>query len=186
MGHVPHQFQLQAFASETVSGDLQLSGSLTRSAGALFITYMVEGDLESIRWPQPSLASERCHGLWQNTCFEFFISVKGSSAYWEGNLSPNGFWNVYRFTAYREGMQEELAVGHLWPLAERNQRIFNLSCRLETLGIVEDNLAIEIGVSSVLQSGSGEISYWALSHPGSKPDFHDRQSFILESPAVAR
>ena len=185
MEQVSHHFQLQPFGPETREKSLEISGSLTRLSGVLVIDYRVEGDLDTISWPAPSTTSDRCHDLWQNTCFEFFVNPKGASGYWEGNLSPSGCWNLYRFSAYREDMREEKAVDTLWSLNSQDNSVWNFVCRLETSGIFGDEIELKVGVSSVIRSRADAVSYWALCHPGLKPDFHDRASFNIELPAVA-
>lgn len=39
-----------------------------------------------------------------------------------------------------------------------------------------------LGLSAVIEEGSGCVSYWALAHPSAKPDFHHPGSFILTLP----
>ena len=34
------------------------------------------------------------------------------------------------------------------------------------------------GVTAVIETAEG-VSYWALSHPGAKPDFHDSKAFLV-------
>ena len=38
---------------------------------------------------------------------------------------------------------------------------------------------MRIGLSAVIEDTAGSLSYWALHHPRSKPDFHHRGGFIL-------
>jgi hypothetical protein len=37
---------------------------------------------------------------------------------------------------------------------------------------VEAGTTWELGLSAVLEENDGTKSYWALAHPGDKPDFH--------------
>ena len=39
-----------------------------------------------------------------------------------------------------------------------------------------------LGLSVVIETLDGAISYWALAHPSEKPDFHHPDSFILTLP----
>lgn len=39
--------------------------------------------------------------------------------------------------------------------------------------------AWRLGLSAVIKDRLGGVSYWALAHPGGKPDFHHADSFIL-------
>ena len=38
------------------------------------------------------------------------------------------------------------------------------------------------GLSAVIETIDGAISYWALAHPAEKPDFHHPDSFVLTLP----
>ncbi len=118
--------------------------------------------------------------LWEETCFEFFLGVMNSDQYWEFNLSPAGHWNVYRFTSYREGMKEELAFASL-PFSIQNQPdALRLALELELGRIVPADQPVKVAISAVIRSIDGKMLYWALIHPGPKPDFHRRDSFIVE------
>ncbi len=39
-----------------------------------------------------------------------------------------------------------------------------------------------LGVSAVVETKEGSLSYWALAHPPGKPDFHHPDSFALTLP----
>jgi hypothetical protein len=41
----------------------------------------------------------------------------------------------------------------------------------------------QIGLTAVIETATGEKSYWALHHPAEKPDFHHRGGFALSLPA---
>jgi hypothetical protein len=117
--------------------------------------------------------------LWEETCLELFLGAKGSGRYWEFNLSPAGHWNVYRFTSYREGMQEEPALSSL-PFGVRIEPgILRLSLDLDLRKILPAGEAVEAGVCAVIRTATGGTSHWALAHPGPRPDFHRRDGFAL-------
>lgn len=40
--------------------------------------------------------------------------------------------------------------------------------------------ATRLGLSAVVEENDGTKSYWALAHPGRRPDFHHAESFVLE------
>lgn len=140
---------------------------------------------------------QRCDGLWHHTCFEAFVGVLGADNYWEFNLSPSGDWNVYRFSGYRTGQAPELAYSQL-PLTLMGPRAappladcrlgapralveLELSCALPPLlqDRVLNGAPLELGLTAVLEGQDGELSYWALGHPASEPDFHDRRGWLL-------
>ncbi|KJS00394.1 MAG: hypothetical protein VR65_12895 [Desulfobulbaceae bacterium BRH_c16a] len=178
-------FQLRSFTPGSAPKGLKISGSVGRRPGSLHIEYRVEGDLHRIIRPMPVPGPTRRHELWRQTCFEFFLGIQGESAYWEGNLSPCGAWNVYRFSDHRQEMREENAVGG--PVcrmeAERGRLLF--SCTIDIRDICKDCIPLEAGIACVIEDFHGAVSYWAVDHCGSKPDFHDRRSFLLKLPAIA-
>jgi hypothetical protein len=114
---------------------------------------------------------------------EFFLAAAGNSDYWEYNLSPSGDWNVYHLDGYRKGLAEEPAYKQL-PLnvmRDDKQLSLSLTCELPpALATPTAAAGLEVGVSAVLQSSSGELTYWAVAHPGGAPDFHHREGFCLK------
>jgi hypothetical protein len=46
--------------------------------------------------------------------------------------------------------------------------------------------ALQLGVTAVLESVDGAISYWALAHPAPEADFHHRAGFRVQLPAPVR
>jgi hypothetical protein len=143
----------------------------------LILTYSAGGALNQILWPA-SLSSQpqRRDELWKHTCFEAFIKPVGQDRYWEINISPAGDWNVYRFTSYRNEMTREEAVQALHPIFTRNGDQWRLSYEIwvPAWAVATE---LEVGLTSVIEDTSGEISYWAIHHAGAQPDFHLANSF---------
>jgi hypothetical protein len=173
-------FSLQPFPGACAPPDLVISGSITRTSTTLAIEYRLRGRLEGLVIPAPAERPVRKHGLWQETCFEFFLGVKQSRRYWELNLSPAGHWNVYRFAAYRQGMQEEKAVTALPFNVHAQSDSLSLFVEFPLGRIIEAHQLLEIAVSAVIQPGVGQATLWALIHPGPQADFHCRDGFALE------
>ncbi|MEA5513165.1 DOMON-like domain-containing protein [Nodularia sp. UHCC 0506] len=172
-------FSLQPFPSQESLPNLQITGNIARYSNQLSLCYQLIGDLNQVIIPPLSDTPTRNHALWENTCFEFFIAIKDSAQYWEFNLSPAGHWNVYHFDNYRQGMQEETAFSIL-PFSIQKQ-LDNLTLILDVdLGkIVAREQEIEVAITTVIQDRNINITYWALTHPGIKPDFHLRDSFLI-------
>jgi len=103
-----HSFSLQPFSPASPLLHLQITGNIGRRANTLAIHYALFGHLPELVIPASADIPARKNHLWEKTCFELFLAVKNSPQYWEFNLSPAGHWNVYRFGAYRQGMQEEM------------------------------------------------------------------------------
>ncbi len=178
-------FQLRPFSPGEAPQGLRISGSVDRLPGNLSLKYIVEGDLAGIVLPDPAQSIIRRHQLWRRTCFEIFWGRPGQAAYWEGNFSPAGDWNVYRFNDYRQGMEEEERLGLPSCQAIEAPGRLEFTCKMDIHRILGDSELLEAGISCVLEPG-GRISYWAIDHCGEKPDFHDRRSFQLQLGAPSK
>jgi len=174
-----HHFTLLPSDTGTAPAGLTLGGSLTRRGEGLAIRYVLAGGLDELRIPAPARPSTRRDGLWESTCFEFFLAVPGEEAYWEFNLSPSGDWNVYRLAGYRQGLRAETAYGGLEIETRRQNGSMQLSlaCALPPPALRHPRL--EVAISAVLAQQDGRLSYWALAHPGPEPDFHRRDGFLI-------
>ena len=174
------KFILQPFPTTQPLPDVQIIGNITRNENKLNLDYTLNGNIAEVDIASPSDTPTRKDELWQDTCFEFFLSIKDSPGYWEFNLSPSGDWNVYRFTGYRQGMAEETAFTELPFSVERRLDSLALSLDLDLAKIVWGEAAIEVAITMVIKDQNSEVSYWALTHRGVAADFHLRDSFIIE------
>ena len=159
----------------------RIEASVSRStADVLAVTYRLYGDLDRLRVP-PWHSPRICERLWEHTCFEMFVARPDASAYHELNFAPSGAWAAYAFARYREA--SPLAHASLAPQIAvcRDEGRFELeaSIRLEGLSPDYARAPLALGLSAVVEDGEGGLSYWALAHLGSKPDFHHRGSFSL-------
>lgn len=171
-------FTLQTWDNSAVG--FQVSGHAVRSRTGPHLCYELLGKLTELLLPAPNAAPCRTNGLWQSTCFEFFVAPKGLPQYWEVNLSLSGDWNVYAFADYRTGMREESALSVL-PFTMQQQAD---CCRLELdfplAKLISPEQSVEMAVSAVLQERNSRRSFHALAHLGFQPDFHQRQSFLIK------
>jgi len=142
--------------------------------------FHLQGDLHKLQWPPASLvAPERRDLLWQNTCFEVFLS-SGKSAqdpYFEINAAPQGDWNIYSLQAYRQNLtvfqQGQITVQSEMSPSKDQARVS------VTLNASFSSAPHFVGLTAVLQFQDGSLSYWALHHPHSEADFHDKRGFIV-------
>ena len=171
-------FNLKPFVLNTAP-ELEITGNISRKHNQLQIKYLLVGNLAAIVIPPLSKVPTRQYDLWEHTCLEFFLGLKGFSKYWEFNLSPVGDWNIFRFANYRQGITEDLAFNSLpfnvWQQTDSCQ--LNLEVDLNQIIDPEENL--EIGITAVIENQEHQLSYWALIHSTSKADFHQRDSFII-------
>jgi hypothetical protein len=149
--------------------------------GALAFTYVLKGDLARLRIPPPRQPL-RADQLWQHTCFEAFVGVKGGAAYREFNFAPSGAWAVYDFVNYRE--PAPLVEGKLAPkitMCSASESLeLNAVVGRECLQVLTPGARLKLALCVVIEEESGMLSYWALNHPPGKPDFHHPDSFALE------
>jgi hypothetical protein len=145
---------------------------------AIQLRYAIHGDLASIRVPDPGNA-RRADGLWRTTCCEAFLRPCGGPAYFELNFAPSGAWAIYRFDGYRAGMQS--VDIHVPPRMEvhRNSRRLELDVLVPIAGWLEAAPSPDtvVGLAVVVEETGSLHSFWALHHPGERPDFHDARSF---------
>jgi hypothetical protein len=149
------------------------------NGGALAIAFRATGEIESLRIP-PRCAPARADGLWRRTCFEVFVMAGDGPAYHELNFSPSGEWAAYAFRRYRDG--EPLAVALEPAVVVRQDRE---ALQLDALAPAAclpragKGQGLRVGLAAVLEGLDGTLSYWALSHPASRPDFHHPDSRVL-------
>jgi hypothetical protein len=155
----------------------------------LTLEYRLEGDIDALELPPP-VPPSHTDGLWQSTCCEAFLQAPDiSPGYYELNFSPSGAWAAYCFDAYRQGMAA-LAMNsppaiHWYRAGQRLVLAATVDLEgLDTLHMPPASPALNVGaawhlgVSAVIKERQSGISYWALAHPGEKPDFHHADSFI--------
>jgi hypothetical protein len=173
-------FSLRPFPTAGLLPHLEITGDIARSSGKLSISYKLSGPLEEIMIPVLAGNRLRKNGLWEETCFEFFLAPVNSDHYWEFNLSTSGNWNVYRFTSCRQGMREETAFTELPFSVLLYSDFLQLSLEVELERIVPADQPLKTGISAVIKTINGGINFWALTHPGPQPDFHRRDAFIID------
>ena len=145
------------------------------SGGRLELEYRASGAIDRVRWPDWR-GVEPADRLWEHSCFEAFVGTIGDRRYAELNFATSGQWAAYCFTAYRQGMKpiDNVLVGGGKTLGEGEVRVRRTIDLPDWAGAQE----WRVGLSAVIETLDGEISYWALAHrEGDKPDFHDPVCF---------
>jgi hypothetical protein len=126
----------------------------------------------------PFAGRGRADGLWQTTCFELFLQQPGEAGYVELNLSPSERWNVYDFTARRQGMAER-------PMPREPDCTLRLG---SDMAIFDTAIPVtglppapwSCSFTAVIEEQGGVKSYWATAHHADAPDFHDPACFTHE------
>lgn len=119
------------------------------------------------------------------------MAVRGAAAYQEFNFSPSGQWASYRFSAERvrdtaaESASAALSLPppsvawHCAPKALVLEALLPASA-LHSNG---SGQPLVLSLTAVIETKNQQLSYWALRHPGARPDFHHRQGFAAQIPA---
>lgn len=163
--------------------DVSLAAAGSEAGAGLLLRYQLRGDLSRMRVPEPASPGP-ADGLWQRTCFEAFVARAGETAYREFNFSPSGRWAAYRFSAERlRDAAAEAAQAPVVPDLELERGTDSLTLLawlpLRALPDCAQGLPMEIGLTAVIETTDGQLSYWALRHPAERPDFHHRGGFVL-------
>ncbi|UXR63127.1 DOMON-like domain-containing protein [Bdellovibrio bacteriovorus] len=172
---------LKPFSKTALTESISVQGDITPLAdNRLLVKFKIAGNIERILWPKAATQISREDGLWKHTCLEAFVGTGSTprSPYLEVNCAPNGHWNAYSFSSYREDMQPALdtrvRLQHhepeqqeaLFEIEIDSQKPFDFTC---------------LGLTAVIEFTDGSLSYWSLSHPGSDPDFHNKDGWIALS-----
>ncbi|HZV84309.1 MAG TPA: DOMON-like domain-containing protein [Brevundimonas sp.] len=150
-----------------------VAAHVERDGQLLWLRFVVEGEVDRIAWPAEA-EQGRADDLWRHTCFEAFVAT--DDGYVEYNLSPSGQWATYRFEGPRAGMRAADEV----VTVEGMDGASDLLALEARIGLPHG--ASRLGLSAVIESVDGHISYWALAHPSAQPDFHHPDSFVLDLP----
>ncbi|PJK12740.1 hypothetical protein CO614_04140 [Lysobacteraceae bacterium NML120232] len=141
-------------------------------ADTLRLDYRLQGNLAALRIPPRTATPTAVDGLWQHTCFEAFIGALDGPGYHEFNASPSGDFAAYVFTDERQ-RQTTASL----PALRVDSRVdaHGLQLRLEIpSAALPVGSAWQLGLSAVIESATGQCSYFALAHPKPTPDFHAR------------
>jgi hypothetical protein len=149
------------------------------SATQVQLAYAIFGDISALTMPSAA-PPERTDGLWQHLCVELFVMDAAGAGYSEFNFSPSGAWAAYGFDGYRAGMRDV-------PLATPPKIIIQSNADEMWITVTLDArfpASARIALSAVIETKGGAKSYWALSHPPGKPDFHHVDCFAAQLTAT--
>lgn len=150
-------------------------------ANGLALSYIVTGKMSDVRLP-PFTEAARSDELWRHTCFEAFVRPSSGDEYYEFNFAPSRQWAAYRFSGYRSGMRVAAEIGTppIEVQSGPDRCTLRVSLELDRLSGLPREAVWRLGLSALIEDTNGRMSYWALSHPPGKPDFHHPESFLHE------
>lgn len=157
--------------------DFIIEAGFSKQEVSYRLEFRLKGPLDQLIIPAKAQASRFRDELWKHTCFEAFFQDEGSGKYWEFNFSPSRDWAIYRFQDYRQRIgNPDLEKIELIIQQERypNDLVMKIDIKPMELFSIGG-----VGLTTVLEHKDKKISYWALTHPRPKPDFHASESFIV-------
>lgn len=171
------KFSLIPF-SELNSPPIILTSELNENEESLFVSYKLTGNLSEIDLEDGHSNHQRKSKLWEKTCFELFIKNE-QNAYLEFNFSSIFEWNVFYFEKQGNPLKEYKNCDSIKIDILRSLDIFHIIVEIDKRKIPIDFKIHQrdVGITSVIKDKKGHLSYWALSHEDTKPNFHHFDSF---------
>lgn len=148
-----------------------------RSSAVLALRYRLAGAIDRLRMPTQA-APVRTDELWRHTCLELFVGTPGGDGYVECNFAPSGAWAAYAFDVYRAGMRPE-PLDAPAIVATASTTTFDVDVSVALPFTLPADGGVPLGITAVIETLDGAISYWALAHPAGRPDFHHRGGLVL-------
>jgi hypothetical protein len=172
---------LHCHASSACTAVRSLTVQVRAAAERLVLSYALDADLDRLRVPSAA-AAQRGHELWAHTCFESFVRMADAPEYCELNFAPSRAWAMYRFDAYRRGMQivTEARTPQIAVRRRAGSLELDATFNWHDLIAAPPPLRLRFAAAAVLEDEAGRLSHWALRHPPGKPDFHHADGFLLE------
>lgn len=176
---------LHPHPADATAPALALHANVEADGALLHLRYTLAGDLRQVRVPGPLAAPaiRPSDGLWRHTCFELFVAAPEGPGYTEWNFAPSGAWAAYRFRAEREraANAEPLPAPRLACRADMHQLVLDAWLPRAALGAGATQPP-PMGLCAVIEAPDGALTYWALHHPGARPDFHHRAGWTARLP----
>jgi uncharacterized protein YbdZ (MbtH family) len=148
-----------------------------RSAAQLQLVYRVSGDMAQLRVPVV-LNAERRDELWRHTCGEVFVAMPDQAAYAEFNLAPSCCWAAYEFSNYRQDMRPATVQTPVISVSQ-SASLLEIAALVSLPTQFADAASLQMSLTMVIEDHAGQYSYWAVHHATAKPDFHHRDSFVI-------
>ena len=149
---------------------------ISESSSELRLTVQLKGSI-ALEFEVVDQVGQREFGLWQHHCFELFLGEAGSTAYWELNLAPNGNWNCFGFSDYRQDQKESDRCALTEFSAVRRGRTYQLEARiLINPALQSSGCVLSLGAAAIIETAS-DLNYFSIRH-GTTPDFHHRDHHV--------
>lgn len=157
---------------------IKIESELNTNNNSLYISYKVTGSLAAIDLGTGHPKHARVIKLWEKSCFELFIK-NSSDQYIEFNFSPEFEWNAFFFNKKGDPLKEYTPINAVKFDILLSLDVFHIIVELDKNKFPEGFFSGELsaGITSVIQDKNKKLSYWALSHEDTRPNFHHFDSF---------
>jgi hypothetical protein len=164
------------FQAISLVGAIETVGLHTLNVG-----YWLRDPNQWVQWPNPVASQPRQDFLWEQTCFEIFVGIRGEDEYREINLSPSEAWQAYQFEEYRypEDMPPKVAYDIELNQLKRTHYGLNVSVDLSEFMLTHKLTWADlfVGLSAVLITSQGE-QFYAMQHSSPNADFHNKRDWL--------
>ena len=164
---------------QTSTPSISVDCELNTTAESIFISFKLQGELSSIDLGEGIPHHARVMKLWEKSCFEFFIK-NAHGNYLEFNFSPEFEWKCFYFIKKGDALAEYSKMDQIKQDVLLSLDVFHLIARLDKKKFPElflINAELKAGITCVIKEKNNNLSYWALSHHDTRPNFHDFKAF---------
>lgn len=159
---------------------IHIESELNTTENSLYISYKLTGDLKGLDLGDGHPNHARVIKLWEKSCFELFIK-NSKDSYIEFNFSPVFEWNAFYFVKKGDPLTEYARVDGVKTDILLSLDVFHLIVEIDKKkfpeGFFGNSESLSAGITSVIKTKEGALSYWALDHKDTRPNFHHFDSF---------
>ncbi len=172
------KFSLTPFKKEGAP-TITIASEFNNTEECIYISYKLQGNLPALDLGTGTPKHARVIKLWEKSCFELFIKNEKNS-YMEFNFSPDFEWNAFYFEKKGDALSEYAPMDKVEFDILLSMDVFHLIVKIDKSKFPEGFFKGEMsaGITSVIKTKAGDLSYWALSHHDTRPNFHDFRSFL--------
>lgn len=180
------EYPLIPFKQTEESSKISVVATIHQKPNQFQIVFSLYDSEELVVLPLTKRSLSRSLGLWNETCFEFFIT-DNKPHYAEGNFTLDFGWNLFWFNSYREtplcefslvttdNAEEKNPIRDIYLSGKKSQMVIDVPKAL--IEKFEAN-QLKFSLTTVIKTKSGNTHYFALKHSDDRPNFHHRESFI--------
>lgn len=160
--------------------DITIETEFNHNEESVYVSYRIRRNLPLLDLGNSTPNKTRLIKLWEKTCFELFIK-NNHDQYIEFNFSPNFEWNCFYFNKKSDPLVEweqmQMPVIDILLSSEHFFLFVDIKKEFFPKGFFGVGFELCAGITSVIKEKTGSMSYWALSHADTRPNFHHFDSF---------